>query len=61
MRASVHICLPLLGCRKDEFERIADKFHVQIRGAHGEHTETNDMIFDISNKRRLGISMTSLV
>ena len=61
MRASVHICLPLLGQRKDEFERIAAKYHVQIRGAHGEHTETNDGIFDISNKRRLGISMTSLV
>jgi len=28
MRASVHICLPLLGQRKDEFERIAAKYHV---------------------------------
>jgi creatine kinase/arginine kinase len=61
MRASVHICLPLLGKKKDEFEAIANKYHVQIRGAHGEHTETDDGIFDISNKRRLGISMTSLV
>ena len=63
MRASVHICLPLLGSKenKAEFENIAAKYHVQIRGAHGEHTETDDGIFDISNKRRLGISMTSLV
>ena len=61
MRASVHICLPLLGKRKDEFQKIADQFHVQIRGAHGEHTETDDGIFDISNVRRLGRSMTLLV
>ena len=61
MRASVHIHLPLLGQRKEEFKAIADKYHVQIRGAHGEHTETDDGIFDISNIRRLGWSMTSLV
>jgi arginine kinase len=63
MRASVHIHLPHLGNRmnKAEFEAIADKYNVQIRGAHGEHTETDDGIFDISNKRRLGITMTSLV
>jgi len=34
---------------------------VQIRGAHGEHTETNDHIYDISNKRRLGRSEVQLV
>ena len=61
MRAAVHIKLPLLGKKKDEFQAIADKYHVQIRGAHGEHTETDDGIFDISNKRRLGMSMTMLV
>jgi len=53
--------LPLLSKNKDEFQAIADKYHVQIRGAHGEHTETDDGIFDISNKRRLGMSMTLLV
>ena len=61
MRASVHIHLPNLGKRKDEFQAIADKYHVQIRGAHGEHTETDDGIFDISNKRRLGRSEKDLV
>jgi len=61
MRASVHIKLPLLGKKKDEFQAIADKYHVQIRGIHGEHTETDDGTFDISNKRRLGYTMTSLV
>ena len=34
---------------------------MQIRGIHGEHTETDDGIFDISNKRRLGRSEKDLV
>jgi len=61
MRASVHIHLPLLSQDKAAFQAIADKYYVQIRGAHGEHTETDDAIFDISNRRRLGRSMTLLV
>jgi len=61
LRASVHIHLPTLGKDKTRFEAIADKFHVQIRGAHGEHTETDDHIYDISNKRRLGFGEASLV
>jgi protein-arginine kinase len=60
MRASVHMHLPELSKNKVLFQSIADRHHVQIRGAHGEHTETNDGIFDISNKRRLGFSMTTL-
>jgi arginine kinase len=31
---------------------IANKNHVQIRGIHGEHSESDEGIFDISNKRR---------
>jgi creatine kinase/arginine kinase len=61
LRASVHIHLPNLGNLKDDFQAIADKYHVQIRGAHGEHTETDDHIYDISNKRRLGRSEVDLV
>ena len=61
MRASVHIHLPYLGKSKKEFQAIADKYHVQIRGAHGEHTETDDHIYDLSNKRRLGRSEVDLV
>jgi len=34
---------------------------VQIRGAHGEHTETDDHVYDISNVRRLGRSEVELV
>ena len=61
MRASVHIKLPLLGKNKDKFNEIADRFYVQIRGIHGEHSESDDGIFDISNKRRLGRSEKDLV
>ena len=61
MRASVHIKLPFLSKKKEEFQAIADKFYVQIRGIHGEHTETDDGVFDISNKRRLGRSEVDLV
>ena len=61
LRASVHIHLPKLGTQKADFEAIADKYHVQIRGIHGEHSESDDHIYDISNKRRLGHSEVSLI
>ena len=63
MRGSVHIKLPLLGSKanKAKFDEIAAKYYVQIRGIHGEHTETDDGIFDISNRRRLGRSEVDLV
>ena len=61
LRASVHIKLPCLAKDKKQFDAIADKYFVQIRGIHGEHTETDDGIFDISNKRRLGRSERELV
>lgn len=61
LRASVHIRLPKLGQQKEEFQKIADKYFVQIRGAHGEHTETDDHVYDISNRRRLGRSTVDLV
>ena len=61
LRASVHIKLPKLGKQKDAFQQIADKYYVQIRGAHGEHTETDDHVYDISNLRRLGRSEVDLV
>merc|ERR1712227_915747 len=61
LRASVHIKLPKLMNNKEQFNEIADKYYVQIRGIHGEHTETDDGIFDISNRRRLGRSEKDLV
>merc|ERR1719272_1953411 len=61
LRASVHINLPKLMKAKDLHQSIADKYHVQIRGIHGEHTETDDGVFDISNMRRLGRNEVQLV
>ena len=34
---------------------------MQIRGIHGEHSESSDHTYDISNKRRLGRSEVDLV
>jgi len=53
-RASVHIKIPLTS--DDERNEIATKFNLQIRGIHGEHSETEGGVYDVSNKRRLGIS-----
>ena len=61
MRASFHIKLPKLMADKETFNKVADEYEVQIRGIHGEHTETNDGVFDISNRRRLGKSERQLV
>lgn len=61
LRASVHIYLPFLSQKRDEFEKIAAQYFVQIRGIHGEHTESEEPVFDISNKRRLGRSEAQLV
>mgnify|MGYP006093354077 CR=1 FL=1 len=63
MRGSVHIKLPNLGAKENKaaFQKIADEFHVQIRGIHGEHSETDDGVFDISNRRRLGRGEVELV
>jgi len=61
LRASVHINLPKLMKNKSLHQSIADKYFVQIRGIHGEHTETDDGVFDISNLRRLGRNEVQLV
>ncbi len=56
MRASVHVKLPNLAKDMSKFEKICNEYHLQIRGIHGEHSKSEEGIFDISNKRRLGVS-----
>lgn len=46
---------------KGKFDEIAEKYSVQIRGIDGEHSESKEGIFDISNKKRLGRSEKELV
>jgi len=61
MRASVHIALPNLSQDMKRFKAITDKYYLQIRGIHGEHSESEGGIYDISNRRRLGITEVEAV
>ena len=61
MRASVHIRLPKLSEDMARFKEITDAHHLQIRGIHGEHSESEGGIYDISNRRRLGVSEVQCV
>lgn len=56
IRASVHIKVPKLAANKEKLEETAAKFSLQVRGTRGEHTEAEGGIYDISNKRRLGLT-----
>ncbi|KAK5966365.1 hypothetical protein GCK32_003024 [Trichostrongylus colubriformis] len=55
VRASVHIKLPKVSA-KPEFKQICSDMKLQIRGIHGEHSESAEGIYDISNKQRLGLT-----
>ena len=55
LRASVHVALPKLSKRAD-FEEICRSLGLQPRGVHGEHSDSEGGIYDISNRRRLGVT-----
>ncbi|XP_039299168.1 arginine kinase isoform X2 [Nilaparvata lugens] len=56
IRASVHIKVPKLAANKAKLEEVAGKFNLQVRGTRGEHTEAEGGVYDISNKRRMGLT-----
>jgi protein-arginine kinase len=56
IRASVHIKLPKLAADRKKLESIASKYNLQVRGTSGEHTESIGGVYDISNKRRMGLT-----
>ncbi|XP_018494769.1 arginine kinase [Galendromus occidentalis] len=56
IRASVHIKLPKLAANRTRLEQIASKYNLQVRGTRGEHTESEGGVYDISNKRRMGLT-----
>ncbi|XP_064105370.1 uncharacterized protein LOC135214834 isoform X10 [Macrobrachium nipponense] len=56
IRASVHIRLPKLGEDMQTLEETANKYNLQVRGTSGEHSEAKGHVYDISNRRRLGIT-----
>ena len=51
----MHIKIPKLS-KLPEFKEFCEKLNLQPRGIHGEHTESVGGVYDISNKRRLGLS-----
>jgi len=56
VRASVHIKVPKLAANKARLDEVAGKFNLQVRGTRGEHTEAEGGIYDISNRRRMGLT-----
>ncbi|KAK8762475.1 hypothetical protein V5799_026258, partial [Amblyomma americanum] len=56
IRASVHIKVPKLSADMSRLEGIAAKYDLQVRGTRGEHTKSEGGVYDISNKRRLGLT-----
>lgn len=61
MRASVHVRLPNLAARQDLFKEICATNKLSIRGIHGEHSESEGGVYDISNTQRLGLSEVQAV
>ena len=61
MRAGVHIRLRNLAENRILLREIVDRHQLQLRGTGGENTEVEDCVFDISNKRRLGLSEKAII
>lgn len=61
MRAGVHIRLPNLDQRPDLLRQLVRDHGLQIRGTAGEKTAVSGAVFDISNRKRLGIGETQLI
>ncbi|XP_034480970.1 arginine kinase [Drosophila innubila] len=50
------IKVPKLASNKAKLEEVAAKYNLQVRGTRGEHTEAEGGVYDISNKRRMGLT-----
>ena len=53
--------MPKLGADMEAFKTITDRYHLQIRGIHGEHSQSEGGVYDISNRRRLGVTEVECV
>jgi len=60
MRASVHVRIPNVS-KQDNFKKWCADKELSVRGIHGEHSESSGGVYDISNKRRLGVSEVECV
>ncbi|CAG9826134.1 unnamed protein product [Diabrotica balteata] len=61
IRASVHIKVPKLAADMNKLNSIASSYNLQVRGTRGEHTEAEGGVYDISNKRRLGLTEIDVI
>ena len=61
MRASVLIRLKKLGRDEASLKKLAKSLNLDIRGINGEHSSSDEMIFDISNSERFGKSAENLI
>jgi protein-arginine kinase len=61
MRASVHVKLPTIGSDEAQLKQIAKQYGLAVRGIHGEHSESADGTYDISNLARLGKSEVAII
>ena len=60
LRASVHVKLPKIAA-SGRLKELCEEFNLQPRGVHGEHSESEGGIYDISNKIRIGKTEFELV
>jgi creatine kinase len=56
LRASVHIKIPKLSANKNLLKTVCEKYNLQVRGYHGDGTGIFGDTYDISNKRRMGVT-----
>lgn len=61
MRAGVHIRLEKLEHHPGKLQHLVNSHDLQIRGTAGEKTRVKHAVFDISNRRRLGLTEKTLV
>ncbi|WP_300673132.1 phosphagen kinase [Desulfoluna sp.] len=58
MRASVHMTLTGLARDEAALKKSAEALGLQVRGMHGEHSQSQGGVYDISNRMRLGVTET---
>lgn len=60
LRASFMVAVPNVSKRGD-FQELCKSMGLQARGVHGEHSESEGGVYDISNRRRLGVTEVEAV
>ncbi len=61
MRASVHARQPGLAADEARLTALAAEHGLQVRGTHGEHSQSEGAVYDVSNKWRLEITEVEAV